>query len=52
MIADISYEVPSIQLFDGIANAPGINERVYDILWEAVRELEQFEDALKSKLES
>jgi hypothetical protein len=40
-MADIRYEVPRIPLFVGLANAPANSERVYDMLWEAVRRLEQ-----------
>jgi hypothetical protein len=50
-MADISYEVPRIRLFVGMANAPANSGRAYDILSEAVRGLEQCEDSLKNQLE-
>jgi hypothetical protein len=47
VLGDISSDYPDMQLLRDIPNTPEINERVHDILWEAVGQLERFEDSLK-----
>jgi hypothetical protein len=47
VIGDITYEVPELQLFASTPNRREINQRVHDIIWNAVGELEQFEDSLR-----
>lgn len=47
VLGDISSDVPEVQLLRDIPNTPEINERVHDIIYEAVGQLEQFEDSLK-----
>lgn len=47
VLGDISSEESSPQLLMGRPNTPEINERVHDIIYEAVGQLEQFEDSLK-----
>ncbi len=49
VLGDISSDYPDIQLLRDIPNTPEINERVHDILWEAVGHLEWFEDSLKEQ---
>jgi hypothetical protein len=47
VLGDVSSEFPEVQLLRDIPNSPEINERVHNILWEAVGQLDQFEDSLK-----
>ncbi|HBB89500.1 MAG TPA: hypothetical protein DC047_17995 [Blastocatellia bacterium] len=47
VLGDISCEESSPQLFLARPNTPEINERVHEIIYEAVGQLEQFEDSLK-----
>ena len=49
VLGDISSDVPEIQLLRDRQNTPEINERVHDIIYEAVVQLEQFEDSLKDR---
>jgi hypothetical protein len=49
VLGDISHDVPEVQLLRDIPNTPEISERVHDIIYEAVGQLEQFEDSLKDR---
>lgn len=47
VLGDISSDRPEIQLLRDVPNTPEINERVHDIIYEAVGQLERLEDSLK-----
>jgi hypothetical protein len=50
ILADVSADSPTVQLFQTIPNEPDIRERVYTILREATIQLQQLEDSITSEI--